>query len=397
MENKEYKNKIYEKFNLENIKQAVKRINYDSIVFIALITVFALIARVCLFPKESGDYHQFLLPWYNQLKDNGGIAAIGMNIGDYMPTYYYIMAILTYLPLSPLVAIKLVSCIADVILAIMMYKTVKHLTNSKNKSLVAYAVTLFLPSVILNSSAWGQCDSIYTLFIVLSLYSVLRGKSWRCMLYFSIAFMFKIQAVFFAPVILILLMKRKINTTFVLAFPLVYFVTIMPAVMAGANFLHLLTVYFRQAGQYKLLNMYIQNAWSILFEVTSPELSKAGVYFAGGIVLIAIFLVFRSKIELTNKNIVTLSALFVLLVPFVLPHMHERYYYPATIMALLFVMINPKKIWTLLIMEFCLFQAEAHNLFGKEALEFNFSIMLVTFVLVTYFKAVYDQIKKPAS
>ena len=365
----------------------------ENLIFLAVLTIIGLFARKYLFPIESGDYHQFLLPWYNQLADNGGFAAIGMDIGDYMPTYYYIMAFLTYLPLEPLAAIKLVSCIADVVLAVIVYKIVYHVTGSENRSIVAYGVVFFLPSGILNSAAWAQCDGVFTLFIAASILCILKGRDWGAIICFSISFVFKIQAIFFAPVLLILYLKGKLRFRTALAFPAVYIITIIPALITGGNFFELLTVYFRQSKQYSLLNMYIQNAWGLLFDVRSKELAAAGVMFAGGVVLIALFWIYRSKFELNDNIIITLSALFTLLVPFVLPHMHERYYYLATVVSVIFAVIQPRRIWTLIIMEFCLFQAEAHNLFGKDAMDFNFSVLLVTFVLATYFKTLYEQIK----
>ena len=48
----------------------------------------ALLTRFYLFPIESNDYQQFLQNWFATLKENGGLAAIGMNIGDYMPPYF---------------------------------------------------------------------------------------------------------------------------------------------------------------------------------------------------------------------------------------------------------------------------------------------------------------------
>lgn len=363
----------------------------ENLVFIAVITIIGLYARNYLFPIESGDYHQFLLPWYNQLSDNGGFAAVGMDIGDYMPTYYYILAFLTYLPFEPLVGIKIISCIADIILAIIIYKIVFHITKNKNRSIAAYGIVIFLPSILLNSAAWAQCDGIFTLFIAASILFILKGKDWGAVICFSIAFVFKIQAIFFAPVLLLLYLKNKLRWRTVLAFPSVYIISIIPALVTGGNFLDLITVYFRQSKQYSLLNMYIQNAWGLLFEVRSKELAAAGVMFAGGVVLIALFWIYRTRFEINDSIIITLSALFTLLVPFVLPHMHERYYYLATVISVIFAVIHPKRIWTLLIMEFCLFQAEAHNLFGKDAMDFNFSVLLVAFVLVTYFKTLYDQ------
>lgn len=368
----------------------------ENLVFLAAITIIGLLARHYLFPIESGDYHQFLLPWYNQLYDNGGFAAVGMDIGDYMPTYYYILAFLTYLPFEPLTGIKIVSCIADIILAVIIYKIVFHVTKNENRSIAAYGIVIFLPSVLLNSAAWAQCDGIFTLFIAASILFILKGKDWGAMICFSIAFVFKIQAIFFAPVLLILYLKNKLRWRTVLAFPAVYVISIIPALVTGGNFLDLITVYFRQSKQYSLLNMYIQNAWGLLFEVRSKELAAAGVMFAGGVVLIALFWIYRTKFEINDSIIITLSALFTLLVPFVLPHMHERYYYLATVISVIFAVVQPRRIWTLLIMEFCLFQAEAHNLFGKDAMDFNFSVLLVAFVLVTYFKTLYDQMHIPS-
>ena len=42
----------------------------DSI-FLVLCTALAMMMRVYLFPIESGDYLQFLHPWYETLKENG--------------------------------------------------------------------------------------------------------------------------------------------------------------------------------------------------------------------------------------------------------------------------------------------------------------------------------------
>lgn len=378
---------------LKKIKTSENRKYIENIMFILVLTLIGFSARFSMFPKESGDYNKFLLVWYNQLADNGGFAGVGMEIGDYMPTYYYFLAFLTYLPVEPLVGIKMISCIADLVMAYFGYKIVREMTGSVNKGIAAYGVLLFMPSVILNSAAWGQCDSIFTMFIAASIYFLIRDNDWAAAICFSVSFVFKIQAIFFAPVILILLIKKKMRLRTVSALPIVYMFAILPAWIAGGNLGDLLTVYFRQPYQYGQPNMYIPNAWGLLSDVDSMELVDAGVYFAGGVVLIALFWIYRSKFNVNNNIILSMSGLFTLLVPFVLPHMHERYYYLTTVITAIFVIVNIKKFWLFLIMEFCLFQAEAHNLFGKEAMDFNFSVLMVTLVLVWYFKTLYEQMK----
>ena len=76
--------------------------------------------------------------------------------------------------IEPLFLIKFVSIIFDYVCAIYSLKIVYKLTN-KNilLSLIAYASVLFLPTVMLNGAMWGQCDSIYTSFILISLYYLL--------------------------------------------------------------------------------------------------------------------------------------------------------------------------------------------------------------------------------
>ena len=75
------------------------------------VTIVALLARFAFFAYPSGDYTQFLQPWFEELKAAGGLAAIGLPVGDYMVTYLYILALLTYLPLPGIVSIKIVSCV----------------------------------------------------------------------------------------------------------------------------------------------------------------------------------------------------------------------------------------------------------------------------------------------
>ena len=95
------------------------------LIFLAAITLVAMAMRVALFPIESGDYHQILHGWFTQLKEAGGLGGIGLEIGDYMPPYFYILALLTYLPVDDLVSIKLVSCIADILLASLVFRLVR--------------------------------------------------------------------------------------------------------------------------------------------------------------------------------------------------------------------------------------------------------------------------------
>lgn len=150
------------------------------IIFFIIITGISLFARIAVIDFISGDYASCLEPWFYQLKDNGGLSALKLNIGNYNLLYLTILALLTYLPVEPIVSIKMVSIICDYICALAVMKIVYIvLKENKNKdlfALLAYGVVLFLPTVLLNSACWGQADSIYVAFILLSIAALLEEK-----------------------------------------------------------------------------------------------------------------------------------------------------------------------------------------------------------------------------
>ncbi len=346
--------------------------------FLILITLFALMMRVLLFPFESGDYHQFLQGWYTALKQNGGFAAVGMNIGDYMPTYLYLLAFFTYLPVSGLTAIKLISSAADIVLAAYVMKTVNLKFANKTYGVIAYAVVLVLPSVFLNSAMWGQCDAIFTAALVACVYYLMQNQERKAVLAFAIAFIFKLQAVFLAPFLLLMLLKRKIKLRTLTIIPTVYLISVLPAVIMGRGFMDLLTVYFSQAGQYSMIAMFLPNLYTWLPEDTPGYISKAAVILAGALVLISLFYFHRKKFVLTNEMLISLALFFALFVPFILPHMHERYYFVADILSVIFAFYFPKKIYIAVVTELASAYAVCHNLFNTEF----FSVQLLGVIML---------------
>jgi len=358
----------------------------ENAAFLFLITTFAILLRILLFPFESSDYHQFLQGWYTALKANGGFAAVGMNIGDYMPTYLYLLAFFTYLPVSGLTAIKLISSAADIILAVFVMKTVNLKFQNKTYGIIAYAVILFLPSVFLNSAVWGQCDSIFAAALVACVYYLMLDHPRKAVFAFAIAFIFKLQAVFLAPLLILMLLKRKIKPDTFLIIPLVYFIASIPAVIMGRDFLDLLSVYFSQAGQYKMIAMFLPNLYTWMPEDTPGYISKAAVILAGALVLIALFYFYKKKFVLTHEVIVSLALFFALLVPFVLPHMHERYYFVADILSVIFAFYFPKKFYVPVIVVLSSTYAVCHNLFNTDFFSVQILGVIILALLVSLVK-----------
>ena len=100
-----------------------------------------------------------------------------------------------------------------------------------------YLAVLFAPTVFLNSSCWGQADAIYATFLVACLYWICTGRHWLALGSFGFALAVKAQAMFFAPFLLALLLKRQLSWKPFLLVPIIYLLTLVPAWVAGRHFL----------------------------------------------------------------------------------------------------------------------------------------------------------------
>ncbi len=362
-------------------KAFVHFVSAESLLFLAAVTALAFAARLKFLPFESGDYRQFLQGWFAQLKQNGGLPAIGLPLGDYMPPYFYLLALLTYLPGRDLYLIKLLSFAGDIVLAVFAKKIVE-LKYEQFWGEIAYAVVLFLPSVILNSAAWGQCDSLYTAALLACVYYLLRGRGDAAVAAWSVAFVFKLQAVFLAPFLLLMLLYRKIRWRSLLIVPAVYLLAILPAAAMGRNLRDLATVYFRQARQYSDISMYLPNL-SVWYPKDTPQ--SAGMVIAAAAVAAALagaLYFWRRKFDLTDEMLVSLALLSVLFVPYVLPYMHERYFYPADILSVVFAFYFPEKFYVPVITVLSSTYVVCHNLFNTHFLHIRILSVLMLFCLL---------------
>ena len=111
----------------------------------------------------------------------------------------YLLALLTYTPLGPLIGIKLISVPFDLVLGYFTYRIVRLRYPHGWVPTVAAAVVLFLPTVVLNSALWGQIDATYTSLALGGLYFVLRRRPWLACIFFGLALSFKLQVVFLFP------------------------------------------------------------------------------------------------------------------------------------------------------------------------------------------------------
>ena len=119
------------------MKGANKFKNYKLTILFIIITVLSIYVRYLFLEFKSNDYNMFLEQWFYALKNNGGLWALKNSIGNYNAPYLTIMAILTYLPIRPIISIKIVSIIFDYICAAAVMKIVYIiLKENKNRNII---------------------------------------------------------------------------------------------------------------------------------------------------------------------------------------------------------------------------------------------------------------------
>ena len=90
---------------------------------LGLVVLAALVVRWQVVDVQSGDYRAFLLPWYQQLA-TGGFGALAGSFSNYNTPYLVLLWLLTQVPVDPLVAVKGLSVVFDLLLAFFVHRIV---------------------------------------------------------------------------------------------------------------------------------------------------------------------------------------------------------------------------------------------------------------------------------
>jgi len=325
------------KFEIKTIDFIQKHI---LIIGVVILTLISFKIRWSCFGYKSGDYNEYLLPWYHTVQRLGGVSALKFDIGNYSTPYMFILSILTYFQKSPLILIKIVSVFFDYTCALVCYSIVNHLLiNSKFKnelSALIYIIIIFLPTVILNSAYWGQCDSIYICFLLLCILMLIKDKYSLAFIFFGIAFAFKLQAIFILPLLIILyFVNRKFSILNFLIIPVTFVVMVLPTLLVGGTLKAILEVYTKQIDQYKKLTLNYPNLYTFI-KGDYEYFKSFGIWLTIGLLGIITIIIIYNKWEVCNDNIISIALLTSYVCIYFLPSMHDRYGYILDILSVVY-------------------------------------------------------------
>ncbi|MEG2052361.1 MAG: hypothetical protein RRZ92_00145 [Bacilli bacterium] len=347
---------------------------YSYLLLGILFIGIAIIIRMALVPFVSWDLYSFIFGWLRDFRSYG-FSYLGNYGGDYPPAYMIILYLISLLepgfnligygrtplaaPINQIFAIKFVSTIFDVIMAVAIFFIIKKV--SKNNTLLAFigfTIALFLPTSILITGFWGQVDSSYVSLCLVAIAFMLYKKNRLGFLFYGFALAFKLQAIFFLPVIGVLWLNKEVKLRYLVFTFAAMLLTFLPSYIAGGRFDFPFLKYVNLTKEYGDPNYNSGSIFAFLQDISAnPDNTKnnnsiityAGLFFGFSVILFTMFVIYKKNIKMTNRNFITISALFSILVPYVLPCMHERYFFFADLMILVYSVLNLKRFYLVIL------------------------------------------------
>lgn len=280
---------------------------------------------------------------------------------DYPPGYVYIMYVLGAVKTAfnmqdgPVlwVWLKLPAIIADMVTGWLVYKIAsKKFTDAA--SAVMAGLLVLNPAVIMNSSTWGQVDSILGLFCVLAIYCTAERKFIPAFFWFAAGVLIKPQAAFFAPVIIFglideLFIREKFSVQKLIKYILwaaaavaAMFILFMPF---GENPIKGISTivgqYLETLGEYNYATVNAFNiyaAFGMNWEALTPVLSVIGYGMYAVIIAFSAVVFFKSKNPARHYLV---SFILVFSIYMLTVKMHERYAFPGIFMLIFALALVP--------------------------------------------------------
>lgn len=317
--------------------------NWKLYILIIILIGIALVLRLLLVPFTNYDTDGYFR-WYDFIVRNGIRSALGQNFAIYTPPYLYLLSLVTLTKnvISKIVAIKLIPTFFDLINAFLIFRILRLKYPVGNIPYLAAAVFLSAPTVVMNSALWGQVDSFYTCFLLITIFFLLTERPLFAMIGFGLALSIKAQAAFLGPFLLLMAWKKRIPWYGFGLVPLSYLAAMLPAMLAGRSLWDVLTVYRSQAAELQILSHNAPNWYIFVPQSTYPVSMPIGMLITVFISLSWAHIHSRQNSSNNYENVLFAALVSVALTPFLLPKMHDRYFYPADVLSILVGFSTPQ-------------------------------------------------------
>lgn len=384
-------------------------------IYLVILLLVSLLLRIIFIGAEGGEGDIGLFRGWSEIVAKVGFSEFYSSVEfcDYPPGYLYILLPVAHLmntfsdTIDPIVFLKIPAIIFDLLtITVIYFFAVKNLSVKK-----ATIITIFFainPMAIVNSAIWGQVDSIFTFFLIVCIYALMREKYEFAAMLFAIALVLKPQALLLAPIfIYIFFQKIRLDAPYwikrlmlcVLAFGVIFYLLILPF-GNSLNPFWIVPFYMNTIGGYSYVSLNAYNFWwaiGIGWIEDSAMLGPLSCANWGYLMIVIsviacgiLFLRGKHKSKLYYIGALLLASIFMLSC-----RMHERYLFPAAVL-FVFAYIYDGKLPTLLIAIVMSVQ-NSINLFGAMywegslyGLRMGIAVMGVVVLIAAYVWAIYQ-------
>ncbi len=308
----------------------------------AVLFVLILFLRHRLLASSNGDL-LLIQSWYKFLAQNGIQGLANSTFANYPPAYLYLLWFSTLFSkwISPTIAIKLIPTAFDTLSALMVFKIARTKFEDGKPLLFAF-IFLLLPTVMVNSTGWGQIDSTYTSLLLVCFYLILTKKPFWALTAFGVALSFKAQAVFLLPFLGIMLLRKQVRWFDFFIVPTIYAAFALPAVILGRSWKSVMVLYAGQVGQFEDLARNAPNLYVFIpNEYYHPVLEIGLGLFATSMIVWA-WANWKAGHAVTTRQLALTALASAALAPFLLPKIHDRYFYPADVFSFMAATLMPE-------------------------------------------------------
>ncbi len=276
---------------------------------------------------------------------------------DYPPGYMYVLYIiggikktleLAFDSTSFTLLIKFPAMLCDVLTSVFIF----YIGKTRLKQFTAWlicAAYLFNPAIIINSAIWGQVDSVYTIFLIISIFYLTEKKYCIAYVLFAIAILIKPQSLILSPVYIYSAFEcinngNKLKSAgklllYGLAALFTLFIGILPFVK-GFNFMPIINLYKETLSSYPYATVNAYNLYAAIganwADITKSFLftdyNTFGIIVIDVIVILSIVLLLRNN---SKSNYFFVAGLTNLLTFVFAVKMHERYIFPTLALLLI--------------------------------------------------------------
>lgn len=305
-------------------------------IIIIVISLAGMALRWMGITFEGVDYQYSLLPWYEELKASGSLHGLAEYRGDYNLPYVTLLYFLTWIPVDPIISIKMSSILFDYLTAFLVMVMMRKAAPDDKKELfgiIAYCLVLLNPVSVMNSGYLAQCESVWVFLALFAFWMVWKGHPAWGMLFFGFSFAMKPQGIFILPILLIYYFKeKKFSILNILWAAVGIQLTCIPAIMGGCSFDVFIRFLRMMMGHYPYVYYYYPNIWIYLKEAPYYIFGKVAIFSTFAVLLIFAVLYVRSQKRPILQDMLVYITWTAMTCAMLLPCMHERYNYLSEIL-----------------------------------------------------------------